>query len=113
MTTHLVFSAFTYSPVFLLATTKASAFSFIALRGSTFLQTIRTIYITSAILVEYSECRICMTTKVFLLQVHDNGNEYKPSVVSSNKKQAKVEAATISLQALGILPSWNMFLINH
>jgi len=27
------------------------------------------------------------------------------SVASPNKKQAKVEAATISLQALGILPS--------
>ena len=30
---------------------------------------------------------------------------YKPSVASPNKKQAKVEAATISLPALGVLPS--------
>jgi len=54
VTMHLVLSAVTYSPVFLLATTKASAFSFIALGGSTFLQTIHTIYITSATLVEYA-----------------------------------------------------------
>ena len=46
-----------------------------------------------------------MSTKVFLLQVHVNGNEYKLSVASPNKKQAKIEAATISLQALGLLPS--------
>jgi len=46
---------------------------------------------------------MCVTTKVCLLQVHDNGNQYKPSVESPNKKQAKVEAATISLQALAIL----------
>ena len=108
---HLVLSAFTYSPVFLLATTKASAFSFITLGGTTFLQTTHTIYITSAILVEYAG--YVWLPKVFLLQVHVNGNQYKPSVTSPNKKQAKVEAATISLQALGILLSWNKILINH
>jgi len=46
-----------------------------------------------------------MTTKDFLLQVHVNGNQYKPGLPIPSKKQAKVEAATISLQALGILPS--------
>ena len=51
--------------------------------------------------------------QVCLFQVHVNDNQYKPSVASPNKKQAKVEAATISLQALGILPSWIKFLINH
>lgn len=42
---------------------------------------------------------------VCLLQVRVNDNEYKPSVASPNKKQAKAEAATICLQALGVLPS--------
>jgi len=42
---------------------------------------------------------------VCLLQVRVNGSEYKPSVASPNKKQAKAEAATICLQALGVLPS--------
>ncbi|KAJ4452331.1 hypothetical protein ANN_03856 [Periplaneta americana] len=37
-------------------------------------------------------------------RVRVNGNEYKPSVASPNKKQAKAEAATICLQALGVLP---------
>jgi len=80
----LVLSAFTYSPVFLLATTKTSAFSFIALGGTTFLQTIHTFYITSAIPEAYSEYRMCVTTKVCLLQVHVNGNQYKPSVATPN-----------------------------
>jgi hypothetical protein len=56
---------------------------------------------------------MCVTTKVCLLEVHVNGNQYKPSVASLNKKQAKDKAATISLQALGILPSWIKFLMNH
>jgi hypothetical protein len=43
--------------------------------------------------------------KNFLFKVRVNGNEYKPSVASPNKKQAKAEAATICLQALGVLPS--------
>jgi hypothetical protein len=42
--------------------------------------------------------------KVCLSQVRVNGSEYKPSVASPNKKQAKAEAATICLQALGVLP---------
>ncbi|PSN55329.1 hypothetical protein C0J52_01778 [Blattella germanica] len=42
--------------------------------------------------------------KNFLVKVRVNGNEYKPSVASPNKKQAKAEAATICLQALGVLP---------
>lgn len=42
--------------------------------------------------------------KNFLFKVRVNGNEYKPSVASPNKKQAKAEAATICLQALGVLP---------
>ena len=67
----------------------------------------------SAVPEEYSECRMCLTTKVCLLQVRVNGNEYKPSVASPNKKQAKAEAATICLQALGVLPSWIKFLMNH
>jgi len=50
---------------------------------------------------------MCVTTEVCLLQVHVNGNQYKPSVASPNTKQPKVEAATISLQALGLLPSMN------
>ncbi|CAG2055390.1 unnamed protein product [Timema podura] len=42
--------------------------------------------------------------KNFLFKVRVNGVEYKPSVASPNKKQAKAEAATISLRALGVLP---------
>ena len=56
---------------------------------------------------------MCVTTKMCMLQVHVNGNQYKPSVESPNKKQAKIEAATISLQALGKLPSWIKFPVNH
>ncbi|XP_012540131.1 protein SON [Monomorium pharaonis] len=43
--------------------------------------------------------------KNFLFKVKVNGIEYKPSVASSNKKQAKAEAAQICLQTLGLLPS--------
>ncbi|XP_077256375.1 uncharacterized protein LOC143894144 [Temnothorax americanus] len=42
--------------------------------------------------------------KNFLFKVKVNGIEYKPSVASSNKKQAKAEAAQICLQSLGLLP---------
>jgi len=48
---------------------------------------------------------MCVTTKVCLLQVHVNGKEYNPNVASPNKNQAEVEATSICLQALGILPS--------
>jgi hypothetical protein len=43
--------------------------------------------------------------QVCLLQVHVTGNQYKSSVARPNKKQAKVEAATIYPQGLGLLPS--------
>lgn len=43
--------------------------------------------------------------KNFLFKVKVNGVEYKPSVASPNKKQAKAEAAQICLQSLGLLPS--------
>ena len=56
---------------------------------------------------------MCVTTQFCLLQVHANGSQYKPSVASPNKKQTTVEPTTISFQALGTLPSWNKFLINH
>nr|CAD7440725.1 unnamed protein product [Timema bartmani] len=49
----------------------------------------------------------CLAVILFVLhnvQVRVNGVEYKPSVASPNKKQAKAEAATISLRALGVLP---------
>ncbi|XP_076635928.1 uncharacterized protein LOC143348999 isoform X2 [Colletes latitarsis] len=42
--------------------------------------------------------------KNFLFKVKVNGTEYKPSVASPNKKQAKAEAAQICLQTLGLLP---------
>lgn len=42
--------------------------------------------------------------KIFLFQVLLNGVEYKPNIVSPNKKEAKANAATICLQQLGILP---------
>ncbi|XP_015512644.1 protein Son isoform X1 [Neodiprion lecontei] len=41
--------------------------------------------------------------KNFLFKVKVNGIEYKPSVASPNKKQAKAEAAQICLQTLGLL----------
>lgn len=43
-----------------------------------------------------------------VLQVKVNGIEYKPSVASPNKKQAKAEAAQICLQTLGLLPEPNI-----
>nr|XP_050852411.1 protein Son isoform X1 [Vespula vulgaris] len=43
--------------------------------------------------------------KNFLFKVKVNGIEYKPSVASPNKKQAKAEAAQICLQTLGLLSS--------
>ncbi|KAG8040583.1 hypothetical protein G9C98_002579 [Cotesia typhae] len=43
--------------------------------------------------------------KNFLFKVKVNGIEYKPSVASPNKKQAKAEAAQICLQTLGLLPT--------
>ncbi|KAK1136371.1 hypothetical protein K0M31_000931 [Melipona bicolor] len=45
--------------------------------------------------------------KNFLFKVKVNGIEYKPSVASPNKKQAKAEAAQICLQTLGLLPEPN------
>ncbi|XP_066999479.2 protein Son isoform X2 [Anabrus simplex] len=42
--------------------------------------------------------------KNFLFRVRVDGVEYKPSVASPNKKQAKAEAATVCLQSLGVLP---------
>ncbi|XP_076178676.1 uncharacterized protein LOC143152436 isoform X2 [Ptiloglossa arizonensis] len=45
--------------------------------------------------------------KNFLFKVKVNGIEYKPSVASPNKKQAKAEAAQICLQTLGLLPESN------
>ena len=113
MVMYLVLLALTSSSISLLATTKTSAFSFLVLGGSTFLPNVGNICITSAILKEYLECRMCVTTKVCLLQVHVNGKEYNPNVASPNKNQAEVEATSICLQALGILPSWIKFLINH
>ncbi|XP_075228072.1 uncharacterized protein LOC142328268 isoform X2 [Lycorma delicatula] len=41
--------------------------------------------------------------KNFIFKVTVNGVEYKPSVASQNKKQAKVEAATLCLRALGLI----------
>jgi hypothetical protein len=70
------------------------------------------LYKFSAIPEEYSKYRVCVTSKFCLLQVRVNGNEYKPSVASPSKKQAKAEAATICLQALGVLPPWIKFLMN-
>lgn len=40
-----------------------------------------------------------------MLQVKVDGIEYKPSVASPNKKQAKAEAAQICLQTIGLLPA--------
>ena len=51
----------------------------------------------------------CLTelTKVslFIEQVKVNGVEYKPTVGSPSKKQARAEAAAMCLKALGVLPS--------
>lgn len=41
---------------------------------------------------------------LFVLQVLVNGIEYKPNSVSPNKKHAKAMAATVALQALGLVP---------
>ncbi|RZF37952.1 hypothetical protein LSTR_LSTR005452 [Laodelphax striatellus] len=41
--------------------------------------------------------------KTFLFKVTVNGIEYKPSVSSLNKKQARVEAAVVCLKAMGVL----------
>ncbi|XP_039288821.1 protein SON [Nilaparvata lugens] len=41
--------------------------------------------------------------KTFLFKVTVNGVEYKPSVSSLNKKQARVEAAVVCLKAMGVL----------
>ncbi|KAJ8919196.1 hypothetical protein NQ315_012184 [Exocentrus adspersus] len=43
--------------------------------------------------------------KNFLFKVVLNGCEYKPNVASNNKKEAKAAAATICLQAIGLLPA--------
>lgn len=43
--------------------------------------------------------------KDFLFKVRVNGLEYTPSVSSPNKKQAKAEAASVCLKALGVLIS--------
>ncbi|XP_007427305.1 protein SON isoform X1 [Python bivittatus] len=42
--------------------------------------------------------------KHFLFKVMVNGVEHKPSFVSPNKKHAKATAATVALQALGLVP---------
>ncbi|XP_078088917.1 SON DNA and RNA binding protein b [Mustelus asterias] len=42
--------------------------------------------------------------KHFLFKVMINGTEYKPSLPSPNKKHAKASAATIALQAMGLVP---------
>ncbi|XP_062906516.1 protein SON-like isoform X3 [Mobula hypostoma] len=42
--------------------------------------------------------------KHFLFKVMINGTEYKPSLASPNKKHAKASAATIALQAIGLVP---------
>nr|XP_034970514.1 protein SON isoform X1 [Zootoca vivipara] len=42
--------------------------------------------------------------KHFLFKVLVNGIEYKPNSVSPNKKHAKAMAATVALQALGLVP---------
>ncbi|XP_056640314.1 protein Son isoform X1 [Diorhabda sublineata] len=42
--------------------------------------------------------------KNFLFKVVLNGVEYKPNVASNNKKEAKLAAATICLQQIGLLP---------
>lgn len=47
---------------------------------------------------------ICQYYLLTIFQVKVNGIEYKPSVASPNKKQAKAEAAQICLQTLGLLP---------
>lgn len=41
----------------------------------------------------------------FSEQVKVNGVEYKPTVGSPSKKQARAEAAAMCLKALGVLPS--------
>lgn len=43
--------------------------------------------------------------KHFLFKVKVNGVEYKPTVGSPSKKQARAEAAAMCLRALGVLPS--------
>lgn len=53
---------------------------------------------------------LCMETgpdhkKDFIFKVRVNGMEYTPSAASPNKKQAKLEAATVCLKALGVLIS--------
>lgn len=40
----------------------------------------------------------------FLIKVCVNGIEYQPSIASNNKKLAKVQAATVCLQELGLVP---------
>uniref|UniRef100_A0ACB8FHE7 Uncharacterized protein n=2 Tax=Sphaerodactylus townsendi TaxID=933632 RepID=A0ACB8FHE7_9SAUR len=42
--------------------------------------------------------------KCFLFKVMVNGVEHKPTFASPNKKLAKTTAATVALQALGIVP---------
>lgn len=43
-----------------------------------------------------------------LKQVRVNGNEYRPTFASLNKKHAKATAATAALQAMGLVPKESM-----
>lgn len=45
---------------------------------------------------------------LFHEQVRVNGNEYRPTFASLNKKHAKATAATAALQAMGLVPKESM-----
>ena len=42
--------------------------------------------------------------KNFLFKVKVNNMEYQSTITSTNKKQAKAQAATVCLQELGLVP---------
>ncbi|XP_019379504.1 PREDICTED: protein SON isoform X4 [Gavialis gangeticus] len=46
--------------------------------------------------------------KHFIFKVMVNGNEYRPTFASLNKKHAKATAATAALQAMGLVPKESM-----
>ncbi|XP_071423519.1 protein SON isoform X2 [Pithys albifrons albifrons] len=46
--------------------------------------------------------------KHFIFKVRVNGNEYRPTFASLNKKHAKATAATAALQAMGLVPKDSM-----
>ncbi|OPJ66455.1 protein SON isoform B [Patagioenas fasciata monilis] len=46
--------------------------------------------------------------KHFIFKVRVNGNEYRPTFASLNKKHAKATAATAALQAMGLVPKESM-----